>query len=137
MELGHPVFDADNHYYEAEDAFTRYLDPALGPRCVQWAEIDGRRYHVVGGRVSRCLRMITGFRPFQGNSAQTVCFKVMNIEPVPVTSLQHEVPPALDMGQGCKMPVNSAPHHAVVKAALAALTAWVRDGVLGNGQLAA
>src|SRR5439155_15152207 len=39
-----------------------------------------------------------------------------------------EVPPALDMGQGCKMPVNSAPHHAVVKAALAALTAWVRDG---------
>jgi len=40
--------------------------------------------------------MITGFRPFQGNSAQTVCFKVMNIEPVPVTSLQHELPPALD-----------------------------------------
>jgi serine/threonine protein kinase len=40
--------------------------------------------------------MITGFRPFQGNSAQTVCFKVMNIEPVPVTSFQHEVPPGLD-----------------------------------------
>ena len=29
-----------------------------------------------------------------------------------------EVPPPLDMGQGCKDPVNSAPHHAVVKAAL-------------------
>ena len=40
--------------------------------------------------------MITGFRPFQGNSAQTVCFKVMNIEPVPVTSFQQEVPPGLD-----------------------------------------
>jgi hypothetical protein len=40
--------------------------------------------------------MITGFRPFQGNSAKTVCFKVMNIEPVPVTSFQHEVPPELD-----------------------------------------
>jgi serine/threonine protein kinase len=40
--------------------------------------------------------MITGFRPFQGNSAQTVCFKVMNIEPVPVTSFQNEVPPQLD-----------------------------------------
>jgi len=40
--------------------------------------------------------MITGFRPFQGNSAQTVCFKVMNIEPVPVTSLQQEVPPEID-----------------------------------------
>jgi hypothetical protein len=37
----------------------------------------------------------------------------------------------LDMGMGgmsCKEPINSAPHHAVVKAALAALTRWVRDG---------
>jgi predicted TIM-barrel fold metal-dependent hydrolase len=49
------AFDADNHYYEALDAFTRHLDPALAPRCVQWAEIDGRRYHVVGGRVSRAV----------------------------------------------------------------------------------
>ena len=40
------------------------------------------------------------------------------------------VPPALDMGPGCKDPVNSAPHHAVVKAALSALTRWVRDGVV-------
>jgi serine/threonine protein kinase len=40
--------------------------------------------------------MITGFRPFQGNSANTVCFKVLNIEPVPVTSFQHEVLPELD-----------------------------------------
>ena len=41
-----------------------------------------------------------------------------------------EVPPALDMGQACKDPVNSAPHHAVVKAALAALTRWVQDGTV-------
>jgi len=40
--------------------------------------------------------MITGFRPFQGNSAQTVCYKVVNVEPVPVTSFQAELPPALD-----------------------------------------
>jgi serine/threonine protein kinase len=40
--------------------------------------------------------MITGFRPFQGNSAETVCFKVMNVEPVPVTSLQAELQPELD-----------------------------------------
>ena len=39
-----------------------------------------------------------------------------------------EAPPALDMGPGCKSPVNAAPHHAVVKAGLAALTRWVRDG---------
>ena len=29
-------FDCDNHYYEALDAFTRYLDPQHGQRCVQW-----------------------------------------------------------------------------------------------------
>ena len=40
--------------------------------------------------------MLTGFRPFQGNSAQTVCFKVMNVEPVPVTSFQAELTPELD-----------------------------------------
>jgi Alpha/beta hydrolase domain len=41
-----------------------------------------------------------------------------------------EVPPALNMGQGCKEPINTAPHHAVVKAALHALSRWVRDGVV-------
>ena len=27
---GSPVFDADNHYYEALDAFTRHLDRRSG-----------------------------------------------------------------------------------------------------------
>ena len=40
-----------------------------------------------------------------------------------------EVPPALDLGPGCRDPVNAAPHHAVVKAALHALTQWVLKGV--------
>jgi predicted TIM-barrel fold metal-dependent hydrolase len=48
-------FDADNHYYEALDAFTRHLDPRLGPRTIQWADIGGRKYHVVAGRVSRAV----------------------------------------------------------------------------------
>jgi len=54
-DLAYPAFDADNHYYEALDAFTRHLDPKQGWRCVQWAEISGRRYHVVGGQVSRAV----------------------------------------------------------------------------------
>jgi predicted TIM-barrel fold metal-dependent hydrolase len=49
------AFDADNHYYEALDAFTRHLDPALGPRVIQWADVEGRKYHVIGGRVSRAV----------------------------------------------------------------------------------
>ena len=58
-ELDYDAFDCDNHYYEALDAFTRHLDPALGPRCVQWCEIDGRKYHVVGGKVSRAVTNAT------------------------------------------------------------------------------
>ena len=54
-ELGYVPFDCDNHYYEAIDAFTRHLSPKDGPRCVQWAEIEGRKYQVVGGRVSRVV----------------------------------------------------------------------------------
>src|SRR5919109_263827 len=54
-DLGYLAFDADNHYYEAIDAFTRHLDPKLGPRIIQWAEIGGRRYHVIGGRVSHAV----------------------------------------------------------------------------------
>src|SRR5688572_20419937 len=41
------------------DAFTRHLDPAMGPRAVQWCEIDGRKYHVVGGKVSRAVTNAT------------------------------------------------------------------------------
>jgi len=58
-ELDYAAFDCDNHYYEALDAFTRHLDPAMAPRCVQWCEIDGRKYHVVGGKVSRAVTNAT------------------------------------------------------------------------------
>jgi len=40
--------------------------------------------------------MVTGHRPFQGNSATTVCFKVVNRDPVPVTSFDAELPAELD-----------------------------------------
>jgi predicted TIM-barrel fold metal-dependent hydrolase len=47
-----PIFDFDNHYYEAEDAFTRHQDKRLRSRGVRWAEIDGRRRLVIGGKVN-------------------------------------------------------------------------------------
>jgi hypothetical protein len=40
-----------------------------------------------------------------------------------------DVPANLDLGPGCKEPVNTAPHHAVVKAALHALAQWAMNGV--------
>ena len=60
------IFDADNHYYEALDAFTRFLPSATAPSIFQWAQIDGRSYPVladagafvelVGGQVRWKLR---------------------------------------------------------------------------------
>lgn len=47
------IFDADNHYYEAPDAFTRHVPEAMQPRCVQWVEMNGRRHHLVAGRLDR------------------------------------------------------------------------------------
>jgi predicted TIM-barrel fold metal-dependent hydrolase len=54
-DLPFRAFDADNHYYEAEDAFTRHLDPRMGRRAVQWATVDGRRCLLVGGKVNRFI----------------------------------------------------------------------------------
>lgn len=54
-ELGYLPFDADNHYYEGLDAFTRHLDPKMAPRCVQWCEINGRKHHVVAGTIAHAV----------------------------------------------------------------------------------
>jgi predicted TIM-barrel fold metal-dependent hydrolase len=51
-ELGFLAFDADNHYYEALDAFTRHIEPRLRRRAVQWAHIDGKLRLLVCGRVN-------------------------------------------------------------------------------------
>ncbi len=45
------VFDADNHYWEASDAFTRHRDPKLGDRGLQVREINGSKRYVLGGQV--------------------------------------------------------------------------------------
>ena len=40
--------------------------------------------------------MVTGHSPFHGNSATTVCYKVVNREPVPATAFDLELPRSLD-----------------------------------------
>jgi serine/threonine-protein kinase len=40
--------------------------------------------------------MVTGYGPFQGNSATTVCFKVANHDPVRASAFDPELPPELD-----------------------------------------
>src|ERR1700693_5643134 len=40
--------------------------------------------------------VLTGHRPFQGNSTATVCFKLVNRDPVPVSAWSVDLPPELD-----------------------------------------
>ncbi len=49
------AFDADNHYYEALDAFTRHIEPEYAKRCMQWAEVNGRQMLLVGGKINRFI----------------------------------------------------------------------------------
>jgi predicted TIM-barrel fold metal-dependent hydrolase len=49
------LFDADNHYYEAEDAFTRYIERDMAKRAVQWAVVNGKKKLLVGGTVNNFI----------------------------------------------------------------------------------
>src|SRR3954464_12022457 len=46
-----PVFDADNHLYETEEALTKFL-PDRYKRAVRYVEVDGRKKIVVRGQIS-------------------------------------------------------------------------------------
>jgi len=51
-QLPFQLFDADDHYYEALDAFTRHIEPGFEKRCMQSAELNGKTRLLVGGRVN-------------------------------------------------------------------------------------
>jgi predicted TIM-barrel fold metal-dependent hydrolase len=52
VDLGYRPIDADNHYYEALDAFTRHQPPAFRRRGVQILHDGKRAYVVVAGKVN-------------------------------------------------------------------------------------
>jgi predicted TIM-barrel fold metal-dependent hydrolase len=54
-DLGFPVFDADNHYYEALDAFTRHLPKEYARRGVFWIEMNGKPRLMAGKQLWRFI----------------------------------------------------------------------------------
>ncbi|WP_426573933.1 amidohydrolase family protein [Aquihabitans sp. McL0605] len=54
MQLDFPVWDADNHLYEAEDALTRHL-PAAHADLFRFVEIKGRKKLVVRDRLTEFI----------------------------------------------------------------------------------
>jgi len=56
MKLDFAPIDADNHYYEPLDAFTRHLDKKYATRGVQVVtDANGHTQLVIGGRVNRFI----------------------------------------------------------------------------------
>ncbi|MFF3147933.1 amidohydrolase, partial [Streptomyces sp. NPDC057927] len=49
--LPYPLFDADNHLYETEDALTRYL-PKQYEGAIQYVQVKGRTKIAIRGRIS-------------------------------------------------------------------------------------
>ncbi len=50
-DLGYPVYDADNHLYESEEAMTAHL-PRKWKKEFQYVEVNGRKKLAIGGVIS-------------------------------------------------------------------------------------
>ena len=53
-DLGFEVFDSDNHMYETEDAFTRYLPPEY-KGAIRYVQVDGRTKIAIKGQISEYI----------------------------------------------------------------------------------
>ncbi len=91
-DLGFRAFDADNHYYEAEDAFTRHIDKSMAKRCMQWADVDGKRRLLVGGKVNKFIPNPT-FDPIAHPGALEDYFRGRNTEGLDLKTMFGDLDP--------------------------------------------
>jgi serine/threonine-protein kinase len=66
----------------------------MSPEQLNGEGVDGRSDLFSLGVI--LYTVVTGYKPFQGNSALTVAFKIVNRDPVPATVLDTELPPGFD-----------------------------------------
>jgi serine/threonine protein kinase len=65
----------------------------MAPEQLSEEGVDGRSDLFSVGVI--LYAMLTGHRPFQGNSATTVCFKLVNHDPLAVTAFNSQFPPEI------------------------------------------
>jgi predicted TIM-barrel fold metal-dependent hydrolase len=70
------LVDADQHYYEPSDAFTRHLEPEHR-HVIRWADVDGRQKLLVGDRVYKMIPNPT-FNPIAKPGALAAYFQGKN-----------------------------------------------------------
>ncbi|CAN5477955.1 amidohydrolase family protein [soil metagenome] len=90
--LDFAAFDADNHYYEALDAFTRHLEKGFASRTMQWAEVGGKTRLLVGGKVNRFIPNPT-FDPVSKPGALDEYFRGRNPKSAGIIDLFGELDP--------------------------------------------
>ncbi|MGA9687939.1 MAG: serine/threonine-protein kinase [Candidatus Sulfotelmatobacter sp.] len=73
----------------------------MSPEQLNGETVDGRSDLFSLGVV--LYTVLTGYRPFQGNSAMTVSFKVVNRDPIPATVLDTQLPQGVDYITGRAM----------------------------------
>jgi serine/threonine protein kinase len=66
----------------------------MAPEQMRGEAVDGRSDLFALGVV--LYRLSTGYRPFQGNSTATVCYKLLRQDPLPASALNSDLPPELD-----------------------------------------
>lgn len=75
-DLSFPVFDADNHLYEMQDAFTRYL-PEAYKGVVKYVELNGRTKIAIKNKISEYIPNPT-FNVVASPGADEVKYRLMN-----------------------------------------------------------
>jgi predicted TIM-barrel fold metal-dependent hydrolase len=79
-KLDFPVFDADNHFYETTDAFTRYL-PAEYADVIKYVEVKGRTKLAIKNRITDYIPNPT-FNVVAPPGADEVKYKLQNPDSV-------------------------------------------------------
>src|SRR3954466_3067433 len=90
-KLDYLVFDADNHMYEATDAFTKYL-PEENAGLIKYVEVNGRTKIAIKNKISDYIPNPT-FNKITSPGAQELEFKLKNPDSMTAADRELEIAP--------------------------------------------